>query len=172
MSAVVGNTGVLVDLSAAYNPGNLPANKNCYIFDPATGNVTASNDANCDATFVASGSATSNKVCVQQSRISRCLARKTFSAKYFFSSMYEATTLYPVWIRYYPDSPNNFSPYDISPNDFSPNDVSPHSVSPNNIFPKRCFPTQRFRKQHFPQTTVPQKSQKRDPTLLGVRTLI
>jgi hypothetical protein len=62
MGSTVDNTGVLVAIDSSYNPDQVPANKNCYFFDPISGNVTFSDDANCDQTFVPQGSDTSKQV--------------------------------------------------------------------------------------------------------------
>ena len=48
MGATIGNTGVLIGVSAAYNPDGVDPTKSCIFFNPTTGNMSASNDANCD----------------------------------------------------------------------------------------------------------------------------
>jgi hypothetical protein len=62
MTSLIGSTGVLIDYNAAFNPSALPGKQSCYFFDPKTGNMTSSTNANCDATYAPPSGVTSNKV--------------------------------------------------------------------------------------------------------------
>ena len=48
MGATIGNTEVLIGVSAAFNPDGVDPTKSCIFFNPTTGNMSASNDVNCD----------------------------------------------------------------------------------------------------------------------------
>ena len=48
MGATVGTTGILIKLAAAFNPNEVDATEKCVFFSPTSGNMTTSNDANCD----------------------------------------------------------------------------------------------------------------------------
>ena len=48
MGSTVGNVAVLIDVDTAYNPNKVPSGKKCYFFSSSSGNMSASDDANCD----------------------------------------------------------------------------------------------------------------------------
>ena len=48
MGSTVGNKPVLIDVDTAYNPNKVPSGKKCYFFSPSSGNMSSSDDVNCD----------------------------------------------------------------------------------------------------------------------------
>jgi hypothetical protein len=48
LGATVGSTRVLIGVDAAFNPDAVDTTKKCVFFDPVTGNMSATNNVNCD----------------------------------------------------------------------------------------------------------------------------